>query len=338
MSLGAPRVATARTSGIWDAMVRAAAPPRLWPINSWGAARCCRRWSAAASRSSRLEEKLVSAKLTLALPQAGEVEAQHTKTTVDQSPADPAYRLEVFRAGEAVGEERDGLRILAAGGVETGRELVPKGPSKSQSFAFHVILPSIIPTSHQTRRSSRRGSGFATHPNWHALGLSIYRTRRALPRDTIALHLEETMHRPVRIELAALTDLDATLARLDAANVTERLWAKDHTLWRQDPTEISNRLGWLDLARDAPRDDPELVDFPRRGPRRRFDRRRGARHGGVRASAPKPCGRATRGRSKGCGSMSSTRPTPTGCVGSVATSIRPRPCFSSPASRAPLRR
>ncbi|MET0516706.1 MAG: glucose-6-phosphate isomerase [Nitrospiraceae bacterium] len=27
--------------------------------------------------------------------------------------------------------------------------------------------------------------------------------------------------------------------------VVERLWAKDHTLWKPDPTEIDNRLGWL---------------------------------------------------------------------------------------------
>ena len=27
--------------------------------------------------------------------------------------------------------------------------------------------------------------------------------------------------------------------------VVERLWNKDHTLWKSDPTEITNRLGWL---------------------------------------------------------------------------------------------
>jgi len=29
-------------------------------------------------------------------------------------------------------------------------------------------------------------------------------------------------------------------------NVVERIWRRDHTVWQQDPTEISNRLGWLD--------------------------------------------------------------------------------------------
>jgi len=30
--------------------------------------------------------------------------------------------------------------------------------------------------------------------------------------------------------------------------VVARLWAKDHTLWKPEPTEIANRLGWLGVA------------------------------------------------------------------------------------------
>src|SRR5258706_4643584 len=30
--------------------------------------------------------------------------------------------------------------------------------------------------------------------------------------------------------------------------VIERLWTHDHTIWKPDPTEITNRLGWLDSA------------------------------------------------------------------------------------------
>jgi len=41
--------------------------------------------------------------------------------------------------------------------------------------------------------------------------------------------------------------VNAALAAMDKENVVARLWAKDHTLWRNDPTEIANRLGWLDL-------------------------------------------------------------------------------------------
>jgi glucose-6-phosphate isomerase/transaldolase/glucose-6-phosphate isomerase len=39
-------------------------------------------------------------------------------------------------------------------------------------------------------------------------------------------------------------------SRLDADNVTARLKARDHTLWSDDPTEISDRLAWLTLPTD----------------------------------------------------------------------------------------
>ena len=37
--------------------------------------------------------------------------------------------------------------------------------------------------------------------------------------------------------------------RLAAECVYERILARDHTVWRPDPTEIANRLGWLDSPR-----------------------------------------------------------------------------------------
>ena len=40
--------------------------------------------------------------------------------------------------------------------------------------------------------------------------------------------------------------VDAALAALDEADIPARIWLKDHTVWRNDPTEIANRLGWLD--------------------------------------------------------------------------------------------
>ena len=38
------------------------------------------------------------------------------------------------------------------------------------------------------------------------------------------------------------------LAALEAAHSLPRIWTKDHTVWRDDPEEIANRLGWLDIA------------------------------------------------------------------------------------------
>jgi glucose-6-phosphate isomerase/transaldolase/glucose-6-phosphate isomerase len=42
---------------------------------------------------------------------------------------------------------------------------------------------------------------------------------------------------------AALT---AALTELDAEEVPRRIRGRDHTVWREDPTEIADRLGWLD--------------------------------------------------------------------------------------------
>jgi glucose-6-phosphate isomerase len=56
--------------------------------------------------------------------------------------------------------------------------------------------------------------------------------------------LEETPDRPgplaepIEVALAELTERDAVA----------RTWARDHTLWREDPTEISDRLGWLTVV------------------------------------------------------------------------------------------
>jgi transaldolase/glucose-6-phosphate isomerase len=38
------------------------------------------------------------------------------------------------------------------------------------------------------------------------------------------------------------------LARLSKEKVMARIWAHDHTVWKPDPTEITNRLGWLHSA------------------------------------------------------------------------------------------
>jgi glucose-6-phosphate isomerase len=52
-------------------------------------------------------------------------------------------------------------------------------------------------------------------------------------------------HRSFPSELQSL--VDAAGARLSASQAVERLWARDHRLWKQDPTDIANRLGWLTI-------------------------------------------------------------------------------------------
>jgi len=43
-------------------------------------------------------------------------------------------------------------------------------------------------------------------------------------------------------------EVKATLARLDDADIMRRIWQKDYTVWSSEPTEITNRLGWLAVA------------------------------------------------------------------------------------------
>lgn len=42
--------------------------------------------------------------------------------------------------------------------------------------------------------------------------------------------------------------IDQTIDDLIKNKVMPRIWARDHTVWKPGPTEISNRLGWLDIA------------------------------------------------------------------------------------------
>jgi len=42
--------------------------------------------------------------------------------------------------------------------------------------------------------------------------------------------------------------VDAALEELSTERVISRIWQADHTVWKPDPAEISNRLGWLRIA------------------------------------------------------------------------------------------
>jgi glucose-6-phosphate isomerase len=51
--------------------------------------------------------------------------------------------------------------------------------------------------------------------------------------------------------LGSLTDaIQAALNELTERDAVARTWARDHTLWSEDPTEISDRLGWLTVVPD----------------------------------------------------------------------------------------
>ncbi|MCC6381358.1 MAG: bifunctional transaldolase/phosoglucose isomerase [Dehalococcoidia bacterium] len=56
----------------------------------------------------------------------------------------------------------------------------------------------------------------------------------------------------------------AVARRLDAMardRIVQRIWACDHTVWKPDPTEISDRLGWLSVAEVMREQVPALRAF-----------------------------------------------------------------------------
>jgi len=47
---------------------------------------------------------------------------------------------------------------------------------------------------------------------------------------------------------AYLPDVESVLADLQRRQVISRVWRGDHNVWKPDPTEITNRLGWLTVT------------------------------------------------------------------------------------------
>jgi len=58
-----------------------------------------------------------------------------------------------------------------------------------------------------------------------------------------------------------LRDMHRILEYFVSDRVIDRIWKKDHTLWKPDPTEISNRLGWLQIIDTMSSRLPEIMAF-----------------------------------------------------------------------------
>ncbi len=66
----------------------------------------------------------------------------------------------------------------------------------------------------------------------------------------------------VRYHLAELEPaVDAAVATLVEADAVGRLWARDHTLFQDDPAECANRMGWLDSPSESADEWDDLVAF-----------------------------------------------------------------------------
>jgi transaldolase/glucose-6-phosphate isomerase len=54
---------------------------------------------------------------------------------------------------------------------------------------------------------------------------------------------------------------EAAIEKAKNDKLVERMHKRDHTLWSPDPTEIANRLGWMDVARRMREELPALQSF-----------------------------------------------------------------------------
>ena len=54
---------------------------------------------------------------------------------------------------------------------------------------------------------------------------------------------------------------DEAVASLQESDAIARIWSRDHTLWSDDPTEIADRLGWLDVASSMLGEVDDLTAF-----------------------------------------------------------------------------
>jgi transaldolase/glucose-6-phosphate isomerase len=57
------------------------------------------------------------------------------------------------------------------------------------------------------------------------------------------------------------SDVDQALQEMSAGQVIERIWEHDYTLWKPEPDEIANRLGWLHIVEKSRKSLPELAEL-----------------------------------------------------------------------------
>jgi glucose-6-phosphate isomerase len=66
----------------------------------------------------------------------------------------------------------------------------------------------------------------------------------------------------IHLELGGYSDaLDQGLKAIQGKDLLKRLWKHDHTVWKSEPDEIANRLGWLHVPAEMKEAVPELKKF-----------------------------------------------------------------------------
>lgn len=65
----------------------------------------------------------------------------------------------------------------------------------------------------------------------------------------------------LKYELLQQKKIQDGLRRLEEEQIIQRIWDRDHTVWQDDPREITNRLGWLDIADRMREHIPRIQSF-----------------------------------------------------------------------------
>jgi transaldolase/glucose-6-phosphate isomerase len=75
-----------------------------------------------------------------------------------------------------------------------------------------------------------------------------------------AREVREDAYTPVSYAQSVLREC----IELQKDEVLEDVWGRDHTIWKDDPTEIANRLGWLDAPEQFHAKSSEITEFARK--------------------------------------------------------------------------
>jgi transaldolase/glucose-6-phosphate isomerase len=173
---------------------------------------------------------------------------------------------------------------LAAAGARLQRPLWASTSTKNPAYRDTIYVeelvgPDTVNTMPMSTVDAVRDHG-VIRPNAIAEGLEEARARiRALAEQGISLHevtatlLEEGIVSFAKDFDALLQTIDTKLEQvragrerqrttlstmlvpvterlqqMDRDRIVERIWRKDHTVWKDDPTEITDRLGWLTVS------------------------------------------------------------------------------------------
>jgi glucose-6-phosphate isomerase len=55
--------------------------------------------------------------------------------------------------------------------------------------------------------------------------------------------------------------VEETISKINDENLIDRIWKRDYNVWNDDPTEISNRLGWMDCPEESKKSINEIIEF-----------------------------------------------------------------------------